>query len=212
MARSRFGQDLPRFEPASLGDPVALTTEWTPCVRGGSSFCTHKLVQRSPTTVGFRPTIGACLFYLVFFAVGVFLLAKGLPSALAQKSAGAGIIVLILIMVLMFGGGGAYMLWQGTRPIVFDRSLRMFWKGWSRPFPDSAAFRNDVIPFDQIHALQIISERCSGKNKSFYSYELNVVKKDGSRVNVVDHGDRAQLTGDAMALSQFLEVPLWDPA
>ena len=34
--------------------------------------------------------------------------------------------------------------------------------------------------------------------------------KDGSRVNVVDHGDLAHIRQDARQLAQFLDVPVWD--
>jgi hypothetical protein len=33
---------------------------------------------------------------------------------------------------------------------------------------------------------------------------------DGSRLNVVDHGDIARLRLDAAELGLFLEVPVWD--
>ena len=40
----------------------------------------------------------------------------------------------------------------------------------------------------------------------------NLVLADGSRVNVVDHGDLGQVRADAAMLAEFLSVPLWDPA
>ena len=42
------------------------------------------------------------------------------------------------------------------------------------------------------------------------SYELNVVLQDGSRRNVVDHGNLDALRADARELAMFLVVPLWD--
>ena len=32
------------FDPADIGDPLALETDWTPAKRGGANFRTHKLV------------------------------------------------------------------------------------------------------------------------------------------------------------------------
>jgi hypothetical protein len=55
-----------------------------------------------------------------------------------------------------------------------------------------------------------LSEFVSGSKNSYYSYELNLVLDDGSRINVVDHGNLERLRSDANALSQFLDKPVWD--
>jgi len=47
-------------------------------------------------------------------------------------------------------------------------------------------------------------------NRPFTSYELNLVLKDGSRRNLVDHGNLPALRDDARELAGFLIVPLWD--
>ncbi len=42
----------------------------------------------------------------------------------------------------------------------------------------------------------------------FYSYELNVVLKDGSRYNIMDHGNDKRLLDDAKRLADRLSLPL----
>ena len=66
------------------------------------------------------------------------------------------------------------------------------------------------MPFREIHAIQLISEHVSGNKSSYYSYELNLVSRDGVRTNVVDHGKLDQVREDAKTLAEFLEVPVWD--
>lgn len=194
------------FAPSSLRDPVAQTTEWTPCKRGGSNFCTHKLASKGPGRVAFRPTFGACIFYSVFLLLGGSIVVAGLRGLASGNAANPGSIVGGILVGLVFAGPGAAMLWFGTRPIVFDRTVGMFWKGWGTPQQGAAA----IVDLGSIHALQVISEYCAGKH-SFYSYELNLVLADGSRINVVDHGDLGRVRSDAGKLAQFLDVPLWDP-
>ena len=63
---------------------------------------------------------------------------------------------------------------------------------------------------DDIHAIQLISEYISGKKSSYYSYELNLVLKDASRINVIDHGNDSTISSNAKVLSRFLDVPVWD--
>ena len=70
---------------------------------------------------------------------------------------------------------------------------------------------DDHVPLGEIHGIQIIKEYCSTKNGGYYSYELNLVLKDASRVNVLDHGNGARLRRDADELAGFLGgVPVWD--
>lgn len=67
-----------------------------------------------------------------------------------------------------------------------------------------------VVPFSQIHALQIVSEFISGKFDNYVSYEINLVLKDSTRINIVDHKDIGQIRLDAQKISTFLNIPVWD--
>lgn len=200
------------FEPRSLNDPVACLTAWTPCKSGGMNICTHKLARRGPDRVAFRPTIGACAYYGVILLSGGAVAVEGLRGLIIGLASGAvdnpsgavlGIIVGLVVAVL-----GARVMWSGTRSITFDRRLGMFWKGGGAP----RKWGGTEVELQDIHALQVVSERCSGDESSFWSYELNLVLVDGSRVTVVDHRGIAQLRRDAAVLAGFLGVPLWDPA
>jgi len=110
----------------------------------------------------------------------------------------------------------------GTRPIVFDRSVGWFWKGSRIPVsPAKTGQRKNAAPLEQIHAVQLISEYVRetrrrgrgwspGKTSSYRSYEINLVLKDGSRINVVDHANLPRIQQDAQQLGEFLDVPVWD--
>ena len=70
--------------------------------------------------------------------------------------------------------------------------------------------RNKVLSLDTVYALQLIREYVKGSESNYYSYELNLVLRDGQRLNVVDHGDGRRLRRDAERLAQFLGVRVWD--
>jgi hypothetical protein len=195
---------LAPFAPGALGDPVAKLTEWGPCKVGGASFCTHVLRDDDLARLSFRPTVGAIIFYAIFFLAGSGMVVLGVFTALTTDTAVP--LVVLGLVGLLFGSIGAAMLWSGTQPIVFDRAQGRYWKGWSPTPPGVAA----GVELTAIHALQIVSEYCGGKTR-FYSYELNLVLKDGTRVNVVDHGDVARLRKEGSTVARFLGVPLWDP-
>ncbi|MFT6213337.1 MAG: hypothetical protein ACJARD_001473 [Alphaproteobacteria bacterium] len=117
-------------------------------------------------------------------------------------------------------------------PIKFNKKTKCFQKGFSKKLNNTNPRQQDVIKsgffdnislnMDNIYALQIISETISEttgnsndnhrRTRYFKSYELNVVLKDGSRVNILDHGKIERLTEDAQKLSQFLGKPLWSAA
>lgn len=200
------------FDPSRFGDPVAEQTRWMPAKKGGANFRTRKLVMVAPNRIEFRASLAAKIFFGSFllggmgFAVGVLLFhpSKGTfpldPDTLVPLVAGLG-----------FAMVGGFLLYFGTAPVVFDKSRGFFWKG--RKARDGVFDSNSHEHFaglEDIHALQLISEYCRGSKRSYYSYELNLVLRNGRRINVMDHGDCEKLREDARTLSQFLEKPVWD--
>ena len=200
------------FDPSMFGDPVAEQTNWMPAKRGGANFRTRKLVMVTPNRIEFRASLAAKIFFGCFlfggmgFAVGVSIshYSTGIfpfnPDTLVPLIAGIGFAIV-----------GGFLLYFGTAPVVFDKSRGFFWKG--RKARDGVFDSNSQEHFaglEDIHALQLISEYCRGSKRSYYSYELNLVLRNGRRINVMDHGDSKKLREDAKTLSQFLEKPVWD--
>ena len=86
---------------------------------------------------------------------------------------------------------------------LFDLVDGMFYpKGFTRD--------GSGIPLSLLDHLEIIKERCHTSKSSYDSYELNVVLKDGSRYNVLDHGNGRLLWSDAHKLAARLSLPLMD--
>ena len=132
------------FDPATLGDPLAMQTEWTPARRGGASFRTHKLVVASTNRMEFRASAGAKVFYLVFLLLGIGALVGFSFALLSSKgmSFHAGVLVPLLVGVVFIGVGGA-MLYFGIAPIVFDTQKGYFWKG--KKAPDEVFDKNKIM-------------------------------------------------------------------
>ena len=211
-SRVRHGGGGAGFDPSVLDDPVALEADWTPAASGGASFRTHRLIQPSASRVEFAPTLGARVFYLVFLIVGLALLCFQINRICIEQVGFAGQDTLVPILVgAVFAVVGACLYWFGTTPRVFDQGLAAYWQGRKVPTPMDLVERGDSsAPLSSIHALQLLSEFVSGSKSSYHSYELNLVLKDGSRINVVDHGNLERLRSDANTLSKFLDKPIWD--
>lgn len=71
-------------------------------------------------------------------------------------------------------------------------------------------YKDKIIPIKEIQALQIISERVHGKNTSYTSYELNMILKDSSRVNIIDHWNLDEIRKNAENLTNKLWVKVYD--
>ncbi|MDP5172046.1 MAG: hypothetical protein NWR72_17505 [Bacteroidia bacterium] len=213
----KFFQDLQtRIEatnryalPAYLTEePLASKTSWAPLKPGGSSFKTHRLKEASAHRVAFVSTVGARIFAMVFAVVG--LVAMGFGSVIGLAVAGW----LGALGGLCFGGiflgVGIWMYREFDREIVFDLQDGMFWRNKRPNRADSSIeTEKEWCRIEDIAAIQLIREHVSGKDSSFNSYEINLVLKDGSRLNVVDHGGVSQVLADSEVLGRFLGVPVW---
>jgi hypothetical protein len=197
---------LPSFDPQRFGDPMALQIDWSPLARGGSTFRTHTLDGSNPQRWVFKMSHGGLLFCAVFITMGL-----GIFTASFWQDDNA---IVMRLFGAVFAAAGFAMGWAMSAPTVFDRHRGYYCKG--RKQPENTFDRSKLINYtqlDRIHALQLIAELVtqSQKNKSKYlSYELNLVLIDGTRLNVIDHGDHARIRADALKLADFLGTPLWD--
>lgn len=208
----KVSRKQPVFDPSVFNDSIALETQWTPLKGGGSNFQTHNLITVNYTRVEFKSTPGAKMFSFVFMAFGV-----GIPAWIGYNTvhktgqlSQSGMLFIVLFGLLFFGIG-SYLFYRFAKPVIFDRTKGMYWKGWKAP---KGYLAQDSIKegssIGNIHALQILAEFVRSDKSSYYSYELNLVLKDGSRMNVIDHGSSLKIREDAKVLSEFLGVPVWD--
>ena len=204
----------PVVDPSRFDDPLAMQTEWKPLKSGGTNFQTHRLVIESGDRVAFKPSLGAYLFAGIFTVVGIGVSVIFLTAQPNQPEEVSPFLKIIPVFIgLFFASFGFLMIRAVVKPIVFDRRKRYYWKG--KHAPDEVFDQKEVkefAAFDDIHAVQLLSEYVSGQKSSYYSYEMNLVLKDGTRLNVIDHGSRTRIQRDAAKIAAFIGCPLWDGA
>lgn len=194
-----------------FNDSVAQITSWAPLKKGGASFGTNKLVAVSERRLEFKPTVFAVIFYMIFIVLGFGLLCTVIYSEIQSSFEIESENITLLIAGAIFFTVGIILGYSGMRAIVFDREFGFYWKGRIKPNRNIEYSHPELFtPLINIHALQIISEYIKGNKSSYYSYELNLVFRDGSRENVIDHGDYDCIREDARKISQFINRPVWD--
>jgi hypothetical protein len=196
-----------------IADPLVQEVQWTPQASGGANFRTHRLVLVNPNRLQYRPTFGAILFGGLFLLFGGGAVALGLHGLLSQAEhidwgllfpVGIGAIFILV---------GLFLALHFCKPITFDLDTGYFWKGRRNPALLLPAEQDTFgTKLKDVHALQLIRERCTSKNSSYYSYELNLVLHDGSRVNVIDHGKLDAIRDEARRIADLLGVDVWDAA
>ena len=205
---SKFDRNL-RFDPATLNDPVALSTEWHPLKPGGANFRTHQLKEISSYRIAFVMSITFKAMSILFFLFGlgilmVFLLLIPGDNYLTMEKIIPSSLGFIFMLV------GYFIYRYGNRPIVFDKQLGYFWKGKKSPrMVLNISEIKHHAEIRQIHAVQVLSEYIKSSKRPYTSYEVNLVLKNGERLNVIDHGDRKKIQEDAQKVADFLEVPVW---
>ena len=171
-----------------------------PLKGGGTNRRTHKLVKKQGR-LEYKPTFSIIMVYLFVISIGV------IPGYFMLKNMGS-IKTEAFLFPITFIGIGIISLIRCFRPNVFDLEKSVYWRG----FKEEIAKKTEL---NEIAALQIISEnnstsKASGGTTTYKSYELNLVLKNKTRVNVVDHGNYEKLAPEAEKISGILDVPLWD--
>jgi len=97
-----------------------------------------------------------------------------------------------------------YFIYATKNKKIFDKMIGIYYTGKLPNFTEEN--KANISHLSQIYALQIIWKK-SGKN---LCYELNIVLKNATRIHVINQCSIIQLRVDAMVISNFLDVPLWD--
>ena len=208
----------------AFDDPVAERTDWTPAAPPSSpsewslqafSWANDSAQPRLKTVNAQKRVLASSrlnhAFVGFYFAGGLLLCLAGVLM-MTENPVSATNVSAALASLLVGGAGVLLTVRWGPelfRPCTFDQRLGSFWKGhWAPPEVGTTRVTERHLPLSEIHAIQLIRQ---GNRSSPDSCELNLVRRDASRVHVVRHGKVDALRHDAAELAAFLGgVPVWD--
>lgn len=180
----------PNIDPAQFGDPVALSTEWNSMFGMSASYATHILVEKDTDTFVYKTTpkhIALCFGYTLIAGFALFMTIFSAHNLFGAVICG------------LFLGVGILLIRDSLGPMIFDKKREIFIKGWKlKKQIDKKTF----VRLHDIHAIQLLENRTGA--------ELNLILKDGSRVNVITQRSKRQIRVDGKLISRFLGVPVWD--
>ena len=190
---SIFQDNREILDLSAFGNEIAFKTSWEPLVGGGTSFCTHR-AQKNASLMGdvivFKTAIQAYLFAICFVAFGAMFAIFSAAGEFEDK---------IGLFGLGFLAWGCWDLWSlRQKESRFDRYSSELTQG------------KKSFDLKNAEAIQLIREYVRGHENNYYSYELNLICSDGSRINIVDHGALRKLREDAALLAKYLSIPVWD--
>lgn len=202
-------------------DELARRTNWQPLTFGcASSGRTHCLkVVDTGGSMCFAPNIPLSMLSWPLFAVAAAGLAVMLLSLGVEPFHhfffGFPLLYLLdsLVMAGMIAAG---LVLRKVKPlqIVFDCRRQIFYKTKQTLSADTDyAVPETAVPFADIGALQLLEIWSPGLgtgNSNNYFYQLNIVRKNAKRVNVITEGGYEMLLAEAGRIAQTLEIPLWD--
>ena len=170
-----------------------------PFSSGGEYYQDTYLVFKEDS-ISLRATLDFFLLYILLMLGGLLFIGIGLFKF---DSFGWHAIIAIIIGVFMcmFSLFICYGIWKRRTAPFFDMLDGMF-------YPNRFNRDSFGISLKQLDHLEILTKRVSGDKKNYYPQELNVVLKDGSRYNILNHADKECLLADAYALANRLSLPL----
>jgi hypothetical protein len=194
---------LTGFDAGWFDDPIAEQTQWSIVAQDAKDSGAGSLIQATPERMWFRMAAPGWLK----------------PALLA----GAGLLLLIEatdVVALLVGASlclfAVHVAQERLPPKVFDVSERMYWEGSQPPAAGTAANERGrhSCRLEDIYAIQLLWGKIYEYTyPSYYfsaRYELNLVLRDASRINIVAYCNRERLREDGQRLADFLGVPLWD--
>ncbi len=200
-----FFKGAPEIDLGTFDDELVYQIGWTPLVRGGTFFTTHRLVKSLGTSrnkIRVETTIWCYLFcsFFVMLTVMMFFSTLGGNATWTVNGVDGPPPAFWPLLVLVPAVVGCGMLWWiKKKEGIFEYHTYTFTRG------------NQIFELDQVRAVQLIDERVhTSKGGSFRSYELNLIFNNCSRINIVDHGSLGAIRQDSRILSEFLRVPIWD--
>lgn len=189
-------------------DPIALKTSWEPTNPGGANFKTQQLTVTKNRII-IEKTYGTIVLSLIFILIGIPSLIYGSRYYYSKGMVWEGVFAFVIGIIFTICG---ILVLKFFKKTTFDLIAGVYYRG-KKYDKFNSVDRSIQGLLSDIYAIQLIYEILrSGSTKvsnTYKSYEMNLVFKDGERLNIMDHGKQEDTDAAAIKLGEFLQVPVW---
>lgn len=198
----------PEAKLTNKDDPVALKVDWSPASLDGANYRNKEMKVLSDKVI-IKKTIGALGFGILFIVmgsvgllIGINVINNDIYSGVFMLLGGVGIVAVGILASI------------SDKKITIDKSNGFYYRGKVSKRLNSQD-RTQQGYIEDIYAIQTIEKEKSFKVRddpqihTYISYEINLVFKDGERMNLMKSAKEKYMDDSAKALSVFLNIPLW---
>jgi len=192
-------------KPIVADEPVALKVSGGAVSKGGSTVKSQTMTETGEQIV-IEKAVASIIIYFIFSMVGISTF-MGSFYSIFNGEFGAG------FMALLVGGGFSYIGISellNNKKFTIDKLKKIYYRGQKFDVLGSLDRKQQGYVKD-IYALQLFKKRVSYSETpgSYLCYELNLVFKDGGRINIMNHAKGEYIDDSAEILGQFLNIPVW---
>ncbi len=203
----------------SIDDEIVKNSSFLPLKRGWTNIKSHDLIIENNWNYLFQVKWFFPILFLAMFSVPIIMTLIIIGSELYNTNfqihsdmVGEFLWPILISIIFLFP---AWILFYFLyRSYLFDFQNWYFYDTIYTQklfeFLRDEKYKNKIISLKEIQALQIISERMHGKNTTYTSYELNMILKNSSRVNIIDHWNLEEIRKNASELANKLWVKVYD--
>lgn len=208
-AKTSGKPEMPQINPRRFNDPIAMECGWEQLDYSNKNFETHVLTKSGDNHLVYRPNTSIKVIGAFFLLVGAALSVSYMTRVIDSLTA--------LFSGSIFLLAGIYITIRNLKPEGFDGNRRIFHRGYSFQTDSNRVRGSRTVPFEQIHAVQLLTKVGALKvgsdiymaDEYFSAYELNLVTDQAARTFVMTYTDRETATRDAEQIARLVEVPLW---
>ncbi len=198
---------------SSIDEEIVKNSSFIPLKRGWTNIKSHDLIIENNWNYLFKvkwffPEVFLGIFFTPIITIIIILYSKNFEVNNMFWE-----FLWLIIFSIIFSWLAWLIFYSLHRSYIFDFQNGYFYdtKYAKKLFEliQNEKYKDKIISINEIHALQIISERVHGKNTSYTSYELNMILKNSSRVNIIDHWNLEEIRKNASELANKLWVKVY---
>ncbi len=204
---------------SSIDDEIVKNSSFLPLKRGWTNIKSHDLIIDNNWNYLFQVKWFFLILFLIMFSVPIIMTLIIIGGELYNSNfqihsdmVGEFLWPIIISIISLFPAGTLFYFLY--RSYLFDfQSWYFYDTRYAKKLFEliqNEKYKDKIISLNEIEALQVVSERVHGKNTSYTSYELNMILKNSSRVNIIDHWNLEEIRKNASELANKLWVKVYD--